>query len=1293
MSLLSLEKFDCNGESTSVGARWERWKRALFIYLEASNIDKDIKKRASLLHFGGLDLQEVFYNIPGANVEPTEGEDVFEIAISKLDAYFAPKQSKVYERHTFRLLKQEPDEKFEKFVVRLRKQADKCQFADRDENIIDQITEKCFLPELRKKILRIGDEITLERVITEANTLEVVNKQLEEFKNPLKSNENQEVNRMDSKFKRDFDKSNNFRHGCGRCGNPRHAGNDEKCPARDKECLKCGLKGHFRQYCRTKRTVKRKVEREYRHEQKKGRFDREKNEVNEVGDSSNKTVHREGDTEYVFHIDNDVEINCTIGGVQTKMLIDSGCKQNLITEKTWEILKKNKVSVYNQLPNPNVTFMAYGSSTPLKIKGSFEAQIKVGLRSENSTFYVVIDGTRNLLGKTSAIALGVLKIGLNAEVNQVDFQIFPKFKDVLIHLPIDHSIPPVSQPYRRIPIPLEAKIENKIEELNQRDIIEPVVGSSKWVSPVVPVLKENGEVRLCVDMRRANEAIVRENHPLPTMDKLLPKMKNAKVFTKLDIKDAFHQLEIDPASRHITTFITSKGLFRYKRLMFGISCAPEIFQKTLERMLLGCEGVVNYIDDILIYGKDLIEHDSRLKKVISVLNENNVVIRNDKCCFRMEKVNFLGHELSGEGVRPLKKYISTIKEFRAPKTTGELQSFLGLVNFVSKWIPNYATVTEPLKILLRNKTGDRADITESWGLEQKSCFESLKEIMTNISSLGYYNVSDRTIVIADASPVGLGGVLVQTNSKGEPRIIAYGHKTLTDCERRYCQTEKEALALVWAVEHFHIFLYGKRFELITDHKPLEVIFGPKSKPCARIERWVMRLQSYDYKIVYQPGKTNIADSLSRLSKNAEKSRIKLEDNHICQIVEFVRPRAVSLKEIIDSSMEDKEILNVKEGLYRNIWNDDVKLYKIFQNELCFHEGILLRGMRIVVPSALRKRVLDAAHEGHPGIVSMKARLRTKVWWPRCDKEAENIVKACKGCTLVSAPCPPTPMKRRELPEGPWIDIAIDLMGPLPSGDHLFVVVDYYSRYKEVKICRKITSTEIVAKLKEIFSRLGNPISITADNGRQFISEEFKSFLTERNIILFNTVPYWPQQNGEVERQNRDILKRLKISIAENKDWKESLLDYLTMYNSTPHSVTGRTPSELFYKRKFRDKLPMVNDTMERTAQDTEVKDRDQERKQMGKENGDRKRKAGECDLMPGDKVYIKNMNKENKLSLDYNPETHTVENTKGGDITVRNDETGQIRRRNVVHLKKVQGEWSVCQDRNEINNEEINVET
>lgn len=795
----------------------------------------------------------------------------------------------------------------------------------------------------------------------------------------------------------------------------------------------------------------------------------------------------------------------------------------------------------------------------------------------------------------------------------------------------------------------------------------------------MPVLKDNGEVRLCVDMRRANAAIVRENHPLPTMDKLLPKMKNAKFFSKLDIKDAFHQIEILPDSRHITTFITSKGLFRYKRLMFGISCAPEIFQKVIERMLLGCDGVISFIDDILVYGEDLQEHDMRLKKVMNVLEENNVILSKEKCTFRKRELNFLGHHLSEDGVKPLEKYISTIQGFRPPNTIGELQSFLGLVNYVSKWIPNYATITEPLKKLLRNKTGDRSEIKEHWGPDQQQCFDSLKANMTKIPTLGFYDVKDQTIVIADASPVGLGGILIQINDTG-PRIIAYGHKTLTDCERRYCQTEKEALALVWAVEHFHIFLYGKEFQLVTDHKPLEVIFGIKSKPCARIERWVMRLQSYKYKVIYRPGKSNIADSLSRLCDGIKTPTTELKDSHICQIVEYARPVAVSLKEIIDCSREDKEIIQVKEGVFHNDWVDDVKLYKIFQTELCYYEGMLLRGTRIVIPSQLRERVLKAAHEGHPGIVAMKARLRTKVWWPKCDKDAENLVKSCKGCTLVSAPNPPNPMKRRVLPEEPWIDIAIDLMGPLPSGDYLFVVVDYYSRYKEIKICRRITSAEIVAHLKDIFSRLGNPASITADNGKQFISEEFKTFLRERNIILYNTIPYWPQQNGEVERQNRDILKRLKISQAEKNDWKESLLEYLGMYNSTPHSVTGRTPSELFFKRVFRDKLPMIRDVSQESATDTEVKDRDQEMKQKGKEYADRKRKAEDCDLMPGDKVYVKNMNKENKLSLNYDTTTHTVQKNIAGDVQVRNDETGQTHRRNVVHLKKVQGEWKVCSD-------------
>lgn len=439
---LTLDKFDCQGDPTSVGVRWERWKRALFIYLEASNIDRDVKKRASLLHFGGQELQEIFYNIPGANVTATNEVDVFTTAITKLDEYFAPKQSKVYERHIFRLLKQEPDEKFDKFLVRLRNQADKCKFTDKDEHIIDQIAEKGNSTELRKKILKIGDSVSLDQIIIEANTLEVVNNQLNQFDTTSKD----EINKVESRIKLRPRELRVMELACSRYGNRRHKSNDLSCPARDKECLKCGLKGHFRQYCRTRQNFKRKFEDRKFNEGTKGKKTK-KETVNLIEEGEE--LNKEDDTHYVFHIDEDVEFDCTIGGVTTKVLVDSGCKKNLITEETWEKMKSEKVKVFNQIANPNVNFMAYGSNTPLKVKGSFQAPLQVGDKIEDlSTFYVITNGTRNLLGKTSAMALGILKIGLNLQINHIDSGVFPKFKSVMIDLPIDDSIPPVSQPYR-----------------------------------------------------------------------------------------------------------------------------------------------------------------------------------------------------------------------------------------------------------------------------------------------------------------------------------------------------------------------------------------------------------------------------------------------------------------------------------------------------------------------------------------------------------------------------------------------------------------------------------------------------------------------------------------------------------------------------------------------------------------------------------------------------------------------------------------------------------------------------
>lgn len=465
------------------------------------------------------------------------------------------------------------------------------------------------------------------------------------------------------------------------------------------------------------------------------------------------------------------------------------------------------------------------------------------------------------------------------------------------------------------------------------------------------------------------------------------------------------QVEISEGSRDITTFITKKGRFRYTRLMFGINCAPEIFQKTIEQVLSGCEGCLVYIDDVVVFGATKDEHDMRLKKVLQRLDEFNVLLNKDKCVFCTTGLEFLGHRLSKDGITPTSDKIESIKKFREPITSEEVRSFLGLVNYVGKFIPNVATITEPLRNL--TKTGVKFE----WGDTQRNSFKQLKEMLSDNTSLGYYNMKDRTQIIADASPVGLGAVLIQFDANG-PRVISYASRSLSETEQKYAQTEKEALALVWAVERFHFYVFGKNFELVTDHKPLETLFSPRSKPCARIERWVLRLQGYRFNVIYKPGKTNIADPLSRLAIDTStcENRMNMSDHYINLILTHSEPKAITLREISEMSSTDECIQAVKKAIFEGVWAEVASPYKIIQNELCFADDILLRGNRIAIPNELTNRILELAHEGHPGMSKMKRRLRSKVWWPKMDQNVEMYVKQCHDCVLVEAASPPEPMK-------------------------------------------------------------------------------------------------------------------------------------------------------------------------------------------------------------------------------------------------------------------------------------------
>lgn len=543
-------------------------------------------------------------------------------------------------------------------------------------------------------------------------------------------------------------------------------------------------------------------------------------------------------------------ITCRIGGVDITMLIDSGSKHNLIDDTTWKMMMLQDVRIRNQRYDHDKRFLAYGR-VPLKLITVFDADLEINdggkLLQTTAAFYVIEKGQQPLLGKITAQQVGVLQVGLPSSrsslVSRVDVakDPFPKMKGITLTLPIDRSVPPVIQPLRRCPIPLLNQVEAKLNELLQLDIIERVTKPTSWVSPLVPILKDNGELRLCVDMRRANQAIQRLNHPLPIFDDMLPRFRNAKLFTTLDIKQAFHQVELSEDCRDVTTFITNWGLFRYKRLLFGVNCAPELFQNLMESILAECKNTVVFIDDIMISGSTEEEHDLAVKHTLAVLKRYGILLNIHKCKFKQTEISFLGHVLSPEGVSPSEEKVRSILQFRAPLSKEELRSFLGLVTYVSRFIPNLATVNHPLRELLKQET------PFDWKAEHQESFDRLKHMIGSLHHLGYYDPKDRTLLVTDASGVGLGAVLLQFKDN-HPRVIGYASKSLSETEKKYPPIEKEALGIVWGVERFRIYLLGIYFELETDHRPLETLFTATSRPTARIERWMLRLQAFKFKV-------------------------------------------------------------------------------------------------------------------------------------------------------------------------------------------------------------------------------------------------------------------------------------------------------------------------------------------------------------------------------------------------------------------------------------------------------------
>lgn len=587
---------------------------------------------------------------------------------------------------------------------------------------------------------------------------------------------------------------------------------------------------------------------------------------------------------------------------------------------------------------------------------------------------------------------------------------------------------------------------------------------------------------------------------------------------------------------------------------------------------------------------------------------------------------------------------------------------MGTIGYIGEFIEGLSTLTDPLRVLL--KKGQKFE----WNSEHDEAFKKMKIKVAEITSLTHFNPELKTKLVVDASPVGVGAVLVQFHD-AVPKVVAFASRSLSETEKRYHQSEKEALACVYGCERFADYLIGMDFELETDHKALETLFGPRSKPCLRIERWVLRLQTFRYNIVYRRGSTNIADTFSRMLP--EKTEADYDPDCESFIRSVAQLTAIDVPEVEKHTDSDPELLELRECLEKGNWDftsEQLKAYRPFKDEFGSVGKLIIRRDRIVIPKRLRDRMLEIAHEGHPGQTIMSSRLRYSCWWPGMDGEVKSFVKHCDGCTLVSRADPPEPLKRKKLPDAAWIDVAIDFLGPLPSHDHLLVIVDYYSRWIEVKIMKVITSERVIEVLEEIFTRNGYPRSITLDNGRQFVSREFENYCSVQKIQLNKTTPYFPQENGQVERQNRSLMKRIKISHTLNRDWKKDLQDYLKMYYTTPHTTTGKTPADLMKNREMRSRLPSLKHYLE-PLPSADFIDRDLEKKQKGKEAEDMRRGAKPNDLAVGDKVFLKN-HFQGKTDTRFMPTEATVINRNGSRAVVVNESSGKQYTRHVTHLKK-----------------------
>ncbi|XP_021340098.1 uncharacterized protein K02A2.6-like [Mizuhopecten yessoensis] len=1148
-------------------------------YFAANDITD--KKVAVFLAVMGPQTYSLLRNIMTPDLPSTKTYDEI---VTALKGHFMPKPLVIAERFKFHNRSQKEGESVADYVVGLKKLAAHCEFG----NFLSQALRDRLVCGLRsefiqKKLLAEKD-LTLEKACEISVAMETAARNTTEMKPGHVPGQVNKVFKGPRQQKRDFNKkpragesksttdNANIKKPCYRCGGKHSA---DVCTFKDARCYACSKTGHLAKMCLSK---KKTVKAKYLQEVEGACSDRDLGMFGIVQAST----ARGSTAGYQVHME--LDGNCV------KMELDTGAAVSIVSEE----LYKNCLTNLPLQPT-SVQLKTY-SGDKVELLGKVDVPVRYGNQHVTLPLIIARGDKPSLLGRnwlktikldwkevfrvhsvskepTSRPSVGVEELKSKySHLFQKDVGTIKHFK---AHIHIDPSAKPIFCKARPVPFALRESLEKELDRLESQGIISKV-DRSDWATPIVIVPKTDKSIRLCGDFKvTVNQCLDEQQYPLPNVDDMFAQLAGGEQFTKLDLSQAYQQLLLNSDSEQYLTINTHLGLYRYHRLPFGVSSAPAIFQAVMDQILQGLDNVLCRIDDILITAPTKVKHLATLEEVLKRLDHHNIRLRTDKCKFMEDEVEYMGHMINREGSHPTTAKVEAIREAPSPTNVTELKSFLGLLNYYGSYLPSLSTTLQPMHELLQKKQSWK------WTSECETAFRKCKERLSENTVLVHYDGNKPLKLACDASAYGLGAVISHIMDNGEERPIAFASRTLAPSEKNYAQIEKEALALIFGVKKFHKYLYGRRFTLVTDHKPLTTILGPKTGvptlAAARMQRWALILSAYQYDIVYRKAAEHgNADAFSRLPVQG---KIEPEEAAIFKF-SHADELPVEAEDISRATRKDPILSRVLDyvlsGWPNHVTDTELQPYFQRREQLSTEQGCILWGLRIIIPPAYRERLLADLHDQHIGICRMKALARSYLWWPGLDQEIEQQVSACSVCQSVRNLPATAPLHSWSWPTRVWQRLHIDFAEK--DQQYFLVLIDSHSKWLECVDMSTTTSTKTIEVLRSLFASYGLPEEIVSDNGPQFISSEFEMFLRQNGVKHTLVAPYHPASNGAAERSVQ-ILKRtlLKQVLDGDKSLsiKHRLANFLITYRATPHTVTGVSPAELFLKRQMRTKLTLL----------------------------------------------------------------------------------------------------------------------